>query len=46
MVQDKSVRPVQYPPRRVPFAICERLRETLEDLEKRESIARVTTPTP
>ena len=40
------VRPVQHPPRRVPFAIRERLRETLEDLEKRESIARVTKPTP
>ena len=29
MVQDKSARPVQHPPRRVPFAIRERLRETL-----------------
>ena len=46
MVLDESVRPVQQPPRRVPFAIRERLRETLEDFEKREIIARVTTPTP
>ena len=44
MVLDESVRPVQQPPRRVPVAIRERLRETLE--EKREIIARVTTPTP
>ena len=29
MVQDKSARQVQHPPRRVPFAIRERLRETL-----------------
>ena len=46
MVLDVSARPVQHPPRRVPVAIRERLRETLEDLEKREIIARVTTPTP
>ena len=46
MVLDESARPVQHPPRRVPVAILERLRETLEDLEKREIIARVTTPTP
>ena len=46
MVLDESARPVQHPPRRVPVAIRERLRETLEDLEKREIIARVTTPTP
>ena len=44
MVLDESVRPVQQPPCRVPVAIRERLRETLEDLEKREIIARVTTP--
>ena len=43
VVVDESARPVQHPPRRVPVAICERLRETLEDLEKREIIARVTT---
>ena len=46
MVLDTSARPVQHPPRRIPFAIRERLRETLEDLETREIIARVTTPTP
>ena len=46
MVLDKSARPVQHPPHRVPSAIRERLREILEDLEKREIIARVTTPTP
>ena len=46
MVLDKSARPVQHPPRRVPSAIRERRREILEDLEKREIIARVTTPTP
>ena len=44
MVLDESVRLVQQPPRRVPVAMRERLRETLE--EKREIIARVTTPTP
>jgi len=46
MVLDESARPVQHPPRRVPVAIHECLRETLEDLEKREIIARVTMPTP
>ena len=46
IVLDESARPVQHPPRRVPVAIRERLRETLEDLEKREIIARVTTLTP
>ena len=46
MVPDESARPIQHPPRRVPVAIHERLRETLEDLEKREIIAGVTTPTP
>ena len=39
MVLDESARPVQRHPRRVPVVICERLRETLEDLEKREIIA-------
>ena len=39
MVLDESARPVQHPPRRVPVAIRERLRETLEDLEKCEIIA-------
>ena len=39
MVLDESARPVRHPPRRVPIAIRERLRETLEDLEKREIIA-------
>ena len=43
MVLDESARPVQHPPRRVPVAIRERLRETLKDLEKREVITRVTT---
>ena len=46
MVLDESARPVQHPPRRVPVAIRERLRETLKDLEKREVITRVTTSTP
>ena len=46
MLLDESARPVQHPLRRVPVAIRESLRETLEDLEKREIIARVTTPTP
>ena len=39
MVLDESARPVQHHPRRVPVVICECLRETLEDLEKREIIA-------
>ena len=40
MVLNESARPVQHPPPRVPAgAICERLRETLEDLEKHEIIA-------
>ena len=38
MVLNESARPVQHPPHRVPGAICERLRETLEDLEKHEII--------
>ena len=46
MVLDELARPFQHPPRRVLIAIRERLRETLEDLENREIIARVTTPTP
>ena len=45
MTLDETVKPVQYPPRRVPVAIRERLRETLEDLERQEIVARVTTPT-
>ena len=45
MTLDETVKPVQHPPRRVPVAIRERLRETLEDLERREIVARVTTPT-
>ena len=45
MMLDETVKPVQHPPRRVPVAIQERLRETLEDLERREIVARVTTPT-
>ena len=45
MVLDESARSVQHLPRRVPVAIRERLRETLEDLVKREIITRVTTPT-
>ena len=39
MVLDESARPVQHHPRRVPVVIRECLRETLEDLEKREIIA-------
>ena len=46
MVLDESASPVQRHPRRVPVVIRERLRETLEDLEKREINARVTTLTP
>ena len=46
MVLDESASPVQHHPRRVPVVIREHLRETLEDLEKREINARVTTPTP
>ena len=46
MVLDESARPVQHPPRRVPVAIREHLRETLENLERREIIAGVTMPTP
>ena len=42
---DEMVQPVQHPPRQVPVAIRERLRETLEDLERREIVACVTTPT-
>ena len=39
VLNESARRPVQHPPRRVPGAICERLRETLEDLEKHEIIA-------
>ena len=46
MVLDESARPVQHPPCRVAVAIRKRLRETLEDLEKHEIIARATMPTP
>ena len=46
MVLDESAGQVQHPSRRVPVAIRQRLRETLDDLEKREIITRVTTPTP
>ena len=46
MELDETVKPVQHPPRRVPVAIRERLQEALEDLESREIVARVTTPTP
>ena len=46
MELDETVKPVQHPPRRVPVAICEHLQEALEDLESREIVARVTTPTP
>ena len=46
MKLDEGVKPVQHPPRRVPVAIRERLLETLEDLESREIVARVTTSTP
>ena len=46
MVLDELARPVQHPPHRVPAVIRKRLRETLEDLEKREIIILVTTPTP
>ena len=42
----ESARPVQHAPRRVPVAIRERLKETLEDLEQQEILAQVTTPTP
>ena len=45
MTLDETVKPVQHPPGRVPVAIRERLRETLEDLERREIVVRVTTPT-
>ena len=37
---------VQHMPRGVSEANCERLQDTLEDLEKQEIIAKVTTPTP
>ena len=46
MELDETVKPVQHPPRRVPVAISERLQEALENLESREIVARVTTPTP
>ena len=42
----ESAKPVQHAPRRVPVAIRERLKETLEDLERQEILAQVTTPTP
>ena len=45
MALDETVKPVQHPPRQVPVAIQERLQETLEDLERREIVAHVTTPT-
>ncbi|XP_020616010.1 uncharacterized protein LOC110054021 [Orbicella faveolata] len=45
MELDETVKPIEHPPRRVPVATRECLRETLEDLESREIVARVTTPT-
>ena len=45
MTLDEMVKPVQHPPRRVSVAIRERLRETLDDFERRQIVARVTTPT-
>ena len=45
MTLDETAKPVQHPPRRVPVAIREHPRETLEDLERQEIVARVTTLT-
>ena len=42
IVLDESARPVQHPPRRVPVAIRECLRETLEDLEKHNASRTLT----
>ena len=43
---DPSVKPVVHPPRRVPVALRERLKTSLDDLEKQGIIAKVSEPTP
>lgn len=43
---DPAVSPVQHPPRRVPVAVCEKLKSELEGMTAQNVIAPVTTPTP
>ena len=43
---DPSVKPVVHPPRRVLVALRERLKTSLDDLEKQGIIAKVSEPTP
>ncbi len=38
--------PVQHPPRKVPVALRDRLKSTLEDLENQDILTSVTEPTP
>ena len=42
---DSQIDPVQHAPRRVPVALRERLRETLEELVQQDILAPVTQPT-
>ena len=42
---DKEVKPVIHPPRRVPVALRDQLKTTLEDLEAKDVLAKVTEPT-
>ena len=42
---NEDAKPISNPPRRVPFAIKERLRQTLNDLESRNIITKINNPT-
>ena len=43
---DQQQSPVQHPPRKVPVALRDRLKASLDDLEKQDIVAPVTEPTP
>ena len=43
---DPQQAPVQHPPRKVPVALRDRLKSTLEDLENQDILTSVTEPTP
>ena len=43
---DPQQTPVQHPPRRVPVALRDHLKSTLDELEKQDIVAPVTEPTP
>ena len=43
---DPQQSPVQHPPRKVPVALRDRLKASLDDLEKQDIVAPVTEPTP